>query len=478
MDAVLNGLYGPMPLDPNVTVLGRTQDNQIVVNDNKASSHHAEIRAMGQDYTITDLGSTNGTFVNGLPLAHNMPRRLLSGDTVRIGDTTYTFEIHNAQQPGFGIYGNQGTSSNPGFAPTQMARPQYPGTAYGSNPANQSYPPTQPAADYQQGGFQPYPGQQNSFPPPPPLGSSSFNQYNQSASATAYTPPQYNPVPVPGAYPPVQGGIPPYAPPPPPRKRGSGLRTIILVGLALLVIIGAATTFFVVHNNQVATDHAQGTATALTAIVHSNATAITQATGTAEVNATATAGAQGGDGPYTNGTIALDDALKDNTGGHQWQEDSNCAFTQQVYEIKESRANTFRTCFAQSTNFSNFAYRVALTILAGDCSGIAFRGDVNSNKQYYYEMCQAGTYDLVIFDGNSGKYLIKPTSGSAINSGIGKANVIAVFANNDTIQLYANGTLLDTVQDATFTSGSIGLLSVDHTSSTDVVYANAKVWTM
>lgn len=484
MDAVLNGPFGPTQLGPTVTVLGRTQDNQIVVNDVKASSHHAELRPVGQDYTITDLGSTNGTFVNGLQLNRNMAHVLRSGDTVRIGDTTYTFEQRNAQQPD--MYGNQGMGSNPGFAPTQLAQPQYPGTAYGGNPGAQNLPPTQ-LADFQQGAFQPYPGQQNGFPPPPVGNGSSFNQYNSPVQGAPYAvppPPQYypgqsyNPTPAPGAYP----GVPSYAPPMTPQKRGSGLRTIALIGLALIVILGAAATFFVVHNNQVATSNAASTATALTATTqsHGTAVAVTQATGTAQVNATATAGdGVASDGPYATGPVGLDDPLKDNTGGHQWQENNNCSFTQNVYEAKSAQQNTFFTCYAQGTTFSNFSYRVILTILSGDCSGIAFRGDATSDKQYYYEICQSGAYDLSLYDGSTSKYLIRPTNSSSIKSGIGKINNIAVTANNDTIQLFANGTSLNSVQDATLTSGSIGVLAINHTSSaTDAAFAGAKVWTL
>ncbi len=484
MDAILTGPNGPTQLSPGVTVLGRTQDNQIVVNDTKASSHHAELRFTGQDYTITDLGSTNGTFVNGQQIDRTLPRVLRAGDTIRIGDTTYTFEIRNSQQPSVGMYGGQGT--NPGFAPTQIAQPQYPGTAYGGNgnPGVQNFPPTQPAANFQQAGFQPYPGQQNSFTPPPP-GGSSFNQYNQPTQASYVPPPpQYNlggPY-GPGVYAPQGTGIPPYGPPTTPPRRSGGLRTIVIASLALIVILGAAATFFIVHNNQVAVANTTATTTAGTATAHTNATtvAVAQATGTALVNATATAGAgTAQDGAYATGAVALDDPLKDNSGNNQWQEDANCSFNQSVYEVKETHQNTFVTCFAQSTNFSNFSYRVLMTVVSGDCSGIAFRGDVNSNKQYYFEVCQSGTYDLLLFDGSTDKYLIHPSSSPAIKSGVGKINIVAVTANNDMIQLYANSTLLNTIQDATLTSGSIGVVAINHTSSsTDTIFAGAKVWTI
>ncbi len=476
MEAVLNGPHGSTQLGANVTALGRTQDNQVVVNDTKASSHHAEIRSMGQEYTITDLGSTNGTFVNGQQLTSNMPRTLQSGDTVRIGDSTYTFEARNPQQSGYGIYGTQVSGSNPNLAPTQMAQPQYPGTAYGGAPSAQNFPPTQAATEYQQGGFQPYPGQQGSFPPPPP-GGSSPNQYNQPTQAASYMsqppPPQYNavplynpnPAPLPGIYPAQGGGIPPYASPTTPPKRPGGLRTILLAVLALVVIIGAIATAFAFYNNKIAADNMQKTVTAQTA--------------TAVVNATATANAAGGDGPYATGTVALNDPLKDNSLGNKWDENANCSFTQGVYEVKEAKQDTFRTCFAQGTNYTNFSYRVVTTIISGDCTGLGFRVDTNTYKGYYYEVCQTGSYDLVVYDGSSAKYLISPTNSSRIKSGKGAINTLAITANNTTINLYANAIMLQSIQDSTIASGGIGVVALNQKSSTtNCGFAGAEVWTI
>ena len=201
------------------------------------------------------------------------------------------------------------------------------------------------------------------------------------------------------------------------------------------------------------------------------------------MNATATANSasQSGDGPYAVGSVALTDGLKDNSGGNKWQEDDHCAFAQGIYEVKETKQNTFVSCLATNTNFSNFSYRVALRILSGDCAGAVFRGDNNTNKQYYYEVCQDGTYALVVYDGNAGTFLVKPTNSSAIKTGTssGAINIVAVTANNDTITLFANGTTLDTVQDATLTSGNIGVIAInDKSSGTDVGFADAKVWSI
>jgi len=69
--------------------IGRSADNQIVINDAEVSRRHARIIARqdndGTHYLIEDLGSTNGTFVNGLRCNQLTP--LSDGDSVELGDS-------------------------------------------------------------------------------------------------------------------------------------------------------------------------------------------------------------------------------------------------------------------------------------------------------------------------------------------------------------------------------------------------------
>src|SRR5438105_1491016 len=92
MEVALSSSLGRTILGTNVVTIGRARDNGLVVNDPTTSSHHAEIRPDGQGYIIVDLGSTNGTFINGQRLAINTPRRLHAGDTIRMGDFIITYE--------------------------------------------------------------------------------------------------------------------------------------------------------------------------------------------------------------------------------------------------------------------------------------------------------------------------------------------------------------------------------------------------
>src|SRR5512145_3534165 len=67
-------------------VLGREEGLDIVLQDPESSRRHSRISWQGGRYVIEDMGSTNGTFVNGLQIT--TPRPLNPGDSIMIGQTT------------------------------------------------------------------------------------------------------------------------------------------------------------------------------------------------------------------------------------------------------------------------------------------------------------------------------------------------------------------------------------------------------
>lgn len=56
-----------------------------------ASRNHAVITRDGDYYTLTDLGSTNGTLINGTPVPHHQPQRLRQGDRIKVGEVEMEF---------------------------------------------------------------------------------------------------------------------------------------------------------------------------------------------------------------------------------------------------------------------------------------------------------------------------------------------------------------------------------------------------
>lgn len=81
-----------IPLKSPKIKIGRDPSNQVVVADDTfASRHHAWITYEEGDFWIEDLGSTNGTLLNGHPV---VKRQVLSdGDKIRVGHTELTFEV-------------------------------------------------------------------------------------------------------------------------------------------------------------------------------------------------------------------------------------------------------------------------------------------------------------------------------------------------------------------------------------------------
>ncbi|TQN28642.1 type III secretion system (T3SS) inner membrane Yop/YscD-like protein [Haloactinospora alba] len=83
-----HGQQQAFELNTQVTLLGRGTDCDLRLVDNGVSRHHAEIRVEDNDASLVDLGSTNGTFVNGEQVQRV---RLVDGTRISLGRTTMTF---------------------------------------------------------------------------------------------------------------------------------------------------------------------------------------------------------------------------------------------------------------------------------------------------------------------------------------------------------------------------------------------------
>jgi hypothetical protein len=78
-------------LDSSQVTIGRGGQNDISIRtDEYASARHARFEPRQDGVWVQDLGSTNGTYLNGTRLEH--PRRLTQGDVIRVGETDLRYE--------------------------------------------------------------------------------------------------------------------------------------------------------------------------------------------------------------------------------------------------------------------------------------------------------------------------------------------------------------------------------------------------
>ncbi len=84
---------------PAHTLVGRSSACTLRVHEPKASREHARITHEKEAWTVRDLGTTNGTFVNGERLAAGAARSLAVGDRLGFGDTVVEWLLFDASPP-------------------------------------------------------------------------------------------------------------------------------------------------------------------------------------------------------------------------------------------------------------------------------------------------------------------------------------------------------------------------------------------
>lgn len=233
MEAALNSSLGRTVLGQTSLKIGRAPDNTLVITDPQSSAHHAELAPglSANSYQVTDLGSTNGTFVNEQRLAPNTPRALNANDVIRIGTTQFTYEVTGAG------YAPTVAASAPSYEPTVAAAP--PSITPPPQPAYQ--PPVAAAPPAYQPPAQPAYTPPPSYPQPQPA-------YTPPQAQPAYAPPQaayaqaqpVYPQPQPGYGAPGGFSQPGY----PPKKGHAGLWITLVVVLLVVIGGGGAGVYF------------------------------------------------------------------------------------------------------------------------------------------------------------------------------------------------------------------------------------------
>jgi pSer/pThr/pTyr-binding forkhead associated (FHA) protein len=166
---------GPQPnqsydLAKDLVTLGRDITNDIVINDPEVSRHHLRLTRGAGGFSIEDLGSTNGTFINGQRI--NSVRPLRPGDLVGLGETvTLVYEAAASQNTIDGTIPNAARNAPQPSQPYQPSQAQPPAPQQSQpqppQPSSPYAPPSQPAGQSQLQPPYPYSGQSGAQPPQP-----------------------------------------------------------------------------------------------------------------------------------------------------------------------------------------------------------------------------------------------------------------------------------------------------------------------
>jgi pSer/pThr/pTyr-binding forkhead associated (FHA) protein len=129
---------GPTPgaaytLEGDQITIGRDSSNGITINDAEISRRHARLTFQGGKYILEDLGSTNGTFVNGQRLAG--PRVLKPGEVISFGEQIVLVFEANTFDPGATVVSPR-AAAVPSASRPVMPPPPPPADYAGSVPAN------------------------------------------------------------------------------------------------------------------------------------------------------------------------------------------------------------------------------------------------------------------------------------------------------------------------------------------------------
>ena len=86
-----DGRVREIPLTDDEFVIGRGEDCNLCLHDAEISRHHSMIRQRGGESVVSDLGSSNGTFINGHRLLSQV--KLSTGDEIVLGPFRYVVDL-------------------------------------------------------------------------------------------------------------------------------------------------------------------------------------------------------------------------------------------------------------------------------------------------------------------------------------------------------------------------------------------------
>lgn len=278
-------------------------------------------------------------------------------------------------------------------------------------------------------------------------------------------------------------------------SRGMTISVIIIALLAMTSGIGLIFYASVLHPTQLRAQATASTQTQLTmdagatakanAQVAGTAHALANVTATAQIMATAQAVAtatalQTVYNQATSGNPIVNDSLR-GQDGLNWDQyravgGGGCGFSGGAFHANMPQKGYYIPCFAQASNFSNFALQVQMNIVNGDIGGLVFRANSSSSKYYIFSISRDGTYSLLLSLDDKQNNQLTYGHSQAINTNQNQTNLLTIVARGSNMYLYVNKHYVVSVSDNTYSYGQIGVFGADHTNPTDVAFSDLQIW--
>jgi len=157
---------------------------------------------------------------------------------------------------------------------------------------------------------------------------------------------------------------------------------------------------------------------------------------------------------------------------------TSCQFTGGGYHSR-AKPGYLSLCYAEATNFNDFALQAQVTMSNGHSGGILFRGKSSGNSAYLFRISTDGTYLLKRIS-STGTDQSEPTllggSSQAIITGANKPNLITAIVQKNDIHIYVNKKYLGNINDSTYQSGQIGVYADADADPVEVSFSNVQVW--
>lgn len=160
-----------------------------------------------------------------------------------------------------------------------------------------------------------------------------------------------------------------------------------------------------------------------------------------------------------------------------------CTLDATGLHVRVEEEDYFVYCTNATYNFVNIAFQVQMQFISGYEGGLAFRitpaADGSGTGLYLFRVASTGVYTLDLDkDVAAVKLSVLATGTFPAMNPLGQPDTLTLIAKGAVFDLYINQQFVAQVQDATLTTGAIGVVADDLSGPTTILYTNAKVWNL